>query len=242
MALRDQLFELVKENLHNPKKLQEICRLNTHVKIDFQQLIHQAKIQVMKERQSVAQGATSKADDQVLKRIELSKQLMARLRSLDPVPVYADSLLMSAVYNKTRVLEAHLSSFSTKIELRKLALMDSDDNKRNALHFAAAHANLEALELLTAADAPIHLTDKQHRTAMHYAAMSDASKVIETVFLAFKQLGKPLVVYGQKEESGDSPMKHPPIPTFTPYKGMFADMPPLNKPSPKKAKPVSPPS
>ena len=140
---------------------------------------------------------------------------------------------MSAVYNKTRVLEAHLSSYNST-ELRKLALMEFDGCKRNACHFAAAHANVESLELLTAADAHIHFTDKYHRTAMHYAAMNNDSKVIETVFLAFKQQDRPLQVYGQKEENGDSPMKHPPIPTFTPYKGMFADMPTLNKPSIKK--------
>lgn len=133
---------------------------------------------------------------------------------------------MSAVYNKTRVLEAHLSSLRT-VELRKLALLESDDNNRYAVHFAAAHANLEALELLVAADAHIHLADKYHRTAMHYAAMNDVSKIVETVFIAFKTLGKPLSVYGQQEENSDSPMKHPPIPTFTPYKGVFDHMPPL---------------
>lgn len=114
-------------------------------------------------------------------------------------------------------------------ELRKLALLESDENNRNAVHFAAAHANLEALELLVAADAHIHVTDKYHRTAMHYAAMNDISKILETVFIAFKTLGKPLSVYGQQEENSDSPMKHPPIPTFTPYKGVFDNMPPLKK-------------
>ena len=102
---------------------------------------------------------------------------------------------MSAVYNKTRVLEAHLSSLNS-VELRKMALLESDDNNRNSVIFAAAHANLEALELLAAADAHVHVTDKFHRTAMHYAAMNDVSKIIETVFVAFKTQGKPLSVYG----------------------------------------------
>ena len=73
MSVRDQLYELVKENINNPKKLQEICQITTHVKIDFKQLIHQAKIQVMKERQANAQSETTKAEDLVLKRIEMSK-------------------------------------------------------------------------------------------------------------------------------------------------------------------------
>ena len=144
------------------------------------------------------------------------------------MPEYAESLLMSAVYNKTKVLEAHLSSLKSP-ELRKLALLESDDNNRNSVHFSAAHANLEALELLVAADAHIHVADKYHRTAMHYAAMNDVSKILETVFSAVKTLGKPLSVYGQQEENSDSPMKHPPIPTFTPYKGVFDNMPPLKK-------------
>ena len=101
------------------------------------------------------------------------------------MPEYAESLLMSAVYNKTRVLEAHLSTLKTA-EMRKLAMLESDDNNRYAVHFAAAHANLEALELLVAADAHIHITDKYHRTAMHYAAMNDVSKIVETVFIAFR--------------------------------------------------------
>ncbi len=63
MSVRDQLYELVKDNINNPKKLQEICQMTTHVKIDFKQLIHQAKIQVMKERQASAQSATTKAED-----------------------------------------------------------------------------------------------------------------------------------------------------------------------------------
>jgi hypothetical protein len=66
----------------------------------------------MKERQQSAQNVTSKADDQVLKRIEISKQLLNRLRALNPRPEYADSLLQSAIHNKTRVLEAHLSALS----------------------------------------------------------------------------------------------------------------------------------
>ena len=118
------------------------------------------------------------------------------MRSVDPVPEYAESLLISAIFNKTRVLEAHLSSLSN-LELRKLALFETDESNRNAVHYACAHANLESLELLAAADAYFYIADKFHRTAMHYAAINDVSKIIETVFLAFRTLGKPLSVYGQ---------------------------------------------
>ena len=35
MSVRDSLFEMVKENLHNPKKLQELSQTYGHVKVDF---------------------------------------------------------------------------------------------------------------------------------------------------------------------------------------------------------------
>jgi Ankyrin repeats (many copies) len=113
-----------------------------------------------------------------------------------------------------------------------------DDLNRNSVHFAAAHGNQESLELLTAADALIHHTDKLHRTPMHYAALNDNSKLIQMLFVAFKTQNKHLQVYGQQEEDGNSPMKHPPKPTFTPYKGVFDHMPPLKKSTNKKPAPV----
>ena len=35
MSVRESLFELVRENLHNPKKLQEISQTYSHIKVDF---------------------------------------------------------------------------------------------------------------------------------------------------------------------------------------------------------------
>jgi hypothetical protein len=35
ISVRESLFELVKENLHNPKKLQEISQTYSHIKVDF---------------------------------------------------------------------------------------------------------------------------------------------------------------------------------------------------------------
>ncbi len=66
--------------------------------------------------------------------------------------------------------------------------------------------------------------------------MNDSSKLVETVFMSFKSgLHQRVFVYGQKEEDGNSPMKHPPKPTFTPFKGVFDHMGPLN---PKKKEPI----
>ena len=113
-------------------------------------------------------------------------------------------------------------------------IREPDEHYRNAFFYAAAYANLEALELLAAADIDVHLTDKYHRSALHYAALNDQPKALEAVFLAHKSTGKNVWFYGQQEEDGNSPMRHPPIPTFTPYKGLFDNMPPLKKSTAKK--------
>jgi hypothetical protein len=176
----------------------------------------------------------SEAFDKILKRIELSRQLLLKLKALTPTPPYAESVLESALHNKTRVLEAHLSTVTSDEAQRKRMIRELDEHSRNAYMYAAAYGNLEALELLAAADIDVHVTDKYHRSAMHYAAMNDSSKVVEAVFLAHKASGKKIWLYGQQEEDGNSPMRHPPIPTFTPYKGLFDHMPPLKKSTAKK--------
>ena len=64
----------------------------------------------MKEaKEKTKQGSN---EDEINKRIEVSKQLLSRLRSMKPPPPYATSLLESAIHNKSRVLEAHLSVMS----------------------------------------------------------------------------------------------------------------------------------
>ena len=51
----------------------------------------------------------SSLDDQIAKRIEISRKLIERLKAVSKPPPYATSILQSAIYNKSRVLEAHLS-------------------------------------------------------------------------------------------------------------------------------------
>ena len=174
------------------------------------------------------------ADEKILKRIELSRQLLQRLKAIEPMPEYAESVLQAALHNKSQVLEAHLSTATTDEGQRKRLIKEIDGHYRNSLFYAAAYGNLDALELLAAADCDLHITDKYHRTALHYAALNDNSKVIEAVFLAHKASGKNVWVFGQQEEDGNSPMRHPPQPTFTPYKGVFDNMPPLKKSTAKK--------
>jgi ankyrin repeat protein len=61
-----------------------------------------------------------------------------------------------------------------------------DEYGRSAIFYAAYYGNLESIELLSATDANLNLTDKFQRTPLHYAAMNDNSKIIEAVFMAFK--------------------------------------------------------
>ena len=175
-----------------------------------------------KHKQSSVIGST--ADQQILRRMEQSKLMLERLRAIKPVPpAYADSILQSAISNKPRVLEALLSS--TEDTARRTSLLTEIDNlNRNAPFYAAAHASLDSIELLSAADASFTLTDKYHRTVMHYAALNDISKLIEAVFLAFKSQSKPLQIYGQKEAEYKGPIMHMPVPLFEPYKGLHDDM------------------
>lgn len=71
-----------------------------------------------------------------------------------------------------------------------------EEHMRSALFYSAFYGSVEAIELLAASDASINLTDKYHRTPLHYGAMNDTSKVIEAVFMAFKSQGKSIKIYG----------------------------------------------
>jgi ankyrin repeat protein len=61
-----------------------------------------------------------------------------------------------------------------------------DGNGRNALMFASFYNNVDAVELLAATGALINTTDNRFRTCLHYASLNDNSKIIEAVFLSFK--------------------------------------------------------
>ena len=147
-GFRDQLIEQIKENLHNPKKLLELQQKNTHLKVDFAQLVHTAKLQNMKENKA----KVSTVDDEISKRIDLSRKLIDRLKQTRPPLPYANSILQSAIHNKTRVLEAHLSTMNDDQKKYQINERDSDYS-RTAVSYAAFYANVESLELLAASDA-----------------------------------------------------------------------------------------
>ena len=52
--------------------------------------------------------------------------------------------------------------------------------------FAAFYNNLDAIEILAASDAVFQQIDNFGRTCLHYACMTDNSKIIETIFMECK--------------------------------------------------------
>lgn len=62
----------------------------------------------------------------------------------------------------------------------------SDSNGRTCAMFAAFYNNLDAIEILAASDAVFQQIDNFGRTCLHYACMTDNSKIIETIFMECK--------------------------------------------------------
>jgi len=163
-------------------------------------------------------------EDDISRRIENSRKLIARLKQVKPQPPpYATSVLQSAVHNKGRVLEAHLSTMEDGQKEAQVNEVD-EEHGRSACFYAAYYGNIEALELLAASDARFNLTDKYHRTALHYAALNNQPKVVEAVVLAFKHQGKPVILSGQVDEDANALMKTVPPATFSPFKGIHDEM------------------
>ena len=105
-------------------------------------------------------------------------------------PPYARSVVQAAIHNKSRVLEALLTTIPEGHERTYLINEVDEENHRNAVMYCAMLGDSDSLELLAAADASFNISDVHCRTAMHYAAMNDSSKLIEAVFLPFKSAGK----------------------------------------------------
>lgn len=104
---------------------------------------------------------------------------------MDKPPAYSRSILQSARHNKLKVLEAHLSIIAGQERIEAVNQAELATG-RNALMFACFYANLSAVELLAASDASFFLTDSKGRCCLHYAAMNDDQKLIETLFLMAK--------------------------------------------------------
>eukprot|EP00347_Sterkiella_histriomuscorum_P016183 403354171 len=216
LGFRDQLIEQIKENIHNPKILKELQQKNTHIKVDFNQLIHQAKLLIVKENKQ--KSKTSTVEDEISKRIENSRKLLLRLKQIKSTPpLYSNSILQSAIFNKSRIIEAHLSTMADdqkKVQINQL----DEDHSRSAIFYSAFYGSVESIELLAA-------------TPLHYAAINDNSKVIECIFMAFKQQGEVMKVHGQLDEkdNGGGLTKNIPKATFSPFKGLHDKMDEENK-------------
>jgi hypothetical protein len=57
-------------------------------------------------------------------RLAKNKQLISSLKALQPVPLYANSVLQAARYNKGKVLEAQLSMMDTDARLQTVDVGD----------------------------------------------------------------------------------------------------------------------
>lgn len=118
-----------------------------------------------------------------------SMKLVENLQAADELTPYADSILQSARYNKMRILEAHVSTFSDDIRRDKINETDLGTG-RSALHYLAYMGNTEMIQLLGATDQlKMNILDSRDRTCMHYAAIQGKSTAINTLFLLFKSYG-----------------------------------------------------
>ena len=91
---------------------------------------------------------------------------------MDNAPPYASSLLQAARFNKSKVLEAHLTVLAGDERVAQVN-KGASETLRNALMYASFHANLDSVELLLASDAIPQVCDSKGRTPLHYAAMND---------------------------------------------------------------------
>jgi ankyrin repeat protein len=108
-------------------------------------------------------------EGKIAARLAKNKQLIDSLKALNPVPLYANSVLQAARYNKYKVLEAQLSIMDTNKRVEQVDIGEESVG-RTPLMFAAYYNDMESLEILVASNARVQLKDKKGRTAMHYAA------------------------------------------------------------------------
>ena len=71
---------------------------------------------------------------------------------MSPTPPYADSLLQSARFNKTKVTEAHLTLVAGQ---ERVSIVNKAEKEagRTALMFASYYGNVDSVEFLAASDA-----------------------------------------------------------------------------------------
>ena len=118
-------------------------------------------------------------------KIERNKKLLDNLKTLQPPPLYASSSLQAARYNMYKILEAQLCllTFEDRIETVNRA---DEATGRAALMYAGYYGNLDMIEILVASAATVQIKDKKGRTALHYAALNDLARPLETIFLLGK--------------------------------------------------------
>lgn len=100
----------------------------------------------MKNKAEEIKKNPANLDIKLRNRIENGNKLIADLKTSDDSTPYADSILMAARFNKMRILEAHISTFSDAGGLRERKINETDPaTGRSALHYLSYMANSDMI-------------------------------------------------------------------------------------------------
>lgn len=145
--------------------------------------VHKPSVKEQQKQKFDAAARTVEA--QIQARIDKNRTFIEKLQAMETPPPYADSLLQSARFNKSKVLEAHLTLMAGNDRVANVNKAEKTSG-RTALMFASYYGNLDAVEFLAASDAVPQIVDVKGRSCLHYAAMNDNAQLIETIFLHAK--------------------------------------------------------
>lgn len=145
----------------------------------------------MKNKAEEIKKNPANLDIKLRNRIENGNKLIEDLKTQDYCTPYADSILMAARFNKMRILEAHISTYSDAGGLRERKINETDPaTGRNALHYLSYMANSDMIQLLAVTDQlKFNLVDARDRTCLHYAAIKGKTNLINTLFMLHKEAG-----------------------------------------------------
>ena len=142
------MFEELKQYIYKPntKNLKELKDRCAEFNINFDQMLNKAKEEVMKEKAKNKLENPANLDSKLQKRVNNGNKLIENLQSANTLTPYADSILMSARYNKMRILEAHVSNYSDDHGTRASKINETDKGTgRNALHYLSYMCNTDMI-------------------------------------------------------------------------------------------------
>ena len=142
--LLDQMIEYHKAP--NDKRLKELITQANTLSINGEQLLSKAKEIQMKNKAEEIKKNPANLDIKLRNRIENGNKLIADLKTQEDCTPYSDSILMAARFNKMRILEAHISTYSDAGGLRERKINETEPaTGRNALHYLSYMANSDMI-------------------------------------------------------------------------------------------------